>query len=332
MYRHVAYLALYNRSLCVFAERRRRSWSWSALLYSPSFWPPPSVDTLDCERRTQVSSVHFFLYIYIYFFHVYLCMMKEGWKKRRILIYTRLFYIFPDKSKRVGEFAYENAKRRQRVNSKKSARNNVGRIAHFKWNSVRRPRLHPQSQSQPQQQPPIVTTAIRPRSHSRSYRPIFCPRVPLLVPWIVVQFRLPLCLRVHRYVFYASTIVNKRQTRIEIEIFEKISENDMRMKMSKTIAGRTKNRHRRHRHHRRHRRHRRPCRRRPLFTSLLSLVIYTPSFTNLSSSFSFVHSNSFIENNLVSFHASFKSFIFHRFSLHSLTFFYLYSIKHDHKT
>lgn len=106
--------------------------------------------------------------------------------------------------------------------------------------------------------------------------------------------------------------------------------------MSKTIAGRTKNRHRRHRRHRhrrrRSRRPRRPHRHRRLFTSLLSLVIYTPSFTNLFSSFSFVHSNSFIENNLVSFHASFKSFIFHRFSLHSLTFFYLYSIKHDHKT
>lgn len=79
MYRHVAYLALYNRSLCVFAERRRRSWSWSALLYSPSFWPPPSVDTLDCERRTQVSSVHFsFFYIYIYIFSTYICVW---WRK-----------------------------------------------------------------------------------------------------------------------------------------------------------------------------------------------------------------------------------------------------------
>lgn len=179
-----------------------------------------------------------------------------------------MFYIFPDKSKRVGEFAYENAKRRQRVNSKKSARNNVGRIAHFKWNSVRRPRLHPQSQ--PQQQPP--TTAIRLRSHSRSYRPIFCPRVPLLVPWIVVQFRLPLRLRVHRYVFYASTIVNKRRTRIEVEVFEEISGNDTRTRKEtgKTLAGRMKNR-------RRHRRR--------LFASLLSLVIYTPLFTNLSSFF-----------------------------------------------
>ena len=254
-------------------------------------------------------------------------MIKEVYEKGvNLFLFTQSFYIFPVKSKRVGEFAYENAKRRQRVNSKKSARNNVGRIAHFKWNSVRRPRLHPQSQSQPQQQPPIATTAIRPRSHSRSYRPIFCPRVPLLVPWIVVQFRLPLCLRVHRYVFYASTIVNKRQTRIEIEVFEKISENDTRMKVSKTIAGRTKNRHRRPRRRRR-RRHRHRHRR--LFALLSSLVVYAPSFTSLSSFF-FRSLDTRIISSL-----RFTRAVNPLFSidfLHTLLLFYFYSIKHDHKT
>lgn len=119
--------------------------------------------------------------------------------------------------------------------------------------------------------------------------------------------------------FYASTIVNKRQTRIEIEVFEKISENDTRMKVSKTIAGRTKNRHRRPRR----RRHRR------LFALLSSLVVYAPSFTSL---FSFFLRS--LDTRIVSSLRSTRAVnpLFSIDFLHTLLLFYFYSVKHDHKT